>query len=119
MEIEVDDLKIGYQEIIRFINLTNNQNIQSNTFRAMATPDGASYVIIYQWSDPMTRTFNDKEEAFYIDNVNENNMEKARSIFVDVYQELNDAYNEDYEQDYNMSELVNNTIKKYNSAKQR
>ncbi len=119
MEIEVDDLTVGYQEVIKFINLTNDQNRPAPTFKAMATPDGASYIIIYQWSDAMTKTFNDREEAFYIDNVNEGNMEKAKNMFSDVYNALFEEYEKDPEQEFNMTELVNNIINKYSESKHK
>ena len=53
----------------------------------MQTPDGASYVLIYQWIDPLAREFNDKEEAFYIDGINENNATKAKKICKNKYNE--------------------------------
>ena len=119
MEIIIDDLTIGYQQIISFANFQNDKFENASTFKAMATQDGTSYIIIYQWSDPSTKTFNDREEAFYIDGINESNVEKAKGIFFDVFNGLQNAFKENPNQKYDITELVNNVIKNYSESKKR
>ena len=114
MEIKVDDMTIGYQTRISFSYLQDDDFHHVSTFKRMATRDGSSYVIIYQWANPMSKTFNDSEEAFYIDNINENNKEKAIEIFNEVFEGLQNAFMENRNQVYDMTELVNSIINKKN-----
>lgn len=117
MERKLDDLTIGYQERIDFSKFVDNNHQHESTFRLMATPDGKSYVIIYQWIDPMKKIYNDKEEAFYIDGINEDNKEKAKNIFLDVHDGLQSAFQEDPNQVFETTPLVEETISKYSNSK--
>lgn len=117
MERELDDLILGYQEEVDFGIMQDDAFHHSSTFQAMKTPDDASYVIIYQWADPLSKTFNDKEEAFYIDGVNDGNREKAQAIFEKVYRGLQDAFKEDPNQVFKVEELVNNILDEKKDSK--
>ena len=110
MEKKIDDLTLGYQEEINFSTLQDDGFHHSSTFKAMSTPDEASYVIVYQWADPDTRTFNDQDEAFYIDGVNDNNREKAVDMFKKVYKGFQEAFEEDPNQVLKVEELVNEAL---------
>ena len=115
MEIELDDLTLGFQEHIDFSQMLNDFNQHISTFQKMQTPDGASYVLIYQWIDPIAKEFNNREEAFYIDGVNVSNGEKALKIFDEVYNELEKEYEKDPDQLYHMTKLISKIANNYSS----
>ena len=111
MEINVEDLTIGYQEKIDFSKLRDDANEHSASFLKMANRSQTSLVIVYQWVDEITKTYDDRSEAFYIDNVNDENREKAIRIFTDVYDGLQLAFEEDPNQNFEMAPLVETTVK--------
>ena len=113
MEKRFEDLTLGYQEKIDLSKLIGTNNHPANTFKRMSTPDGSSFVLIYQWANSLAKTYNDREEAFYIDGVNDENKDKAISIFCDVCDSLDNAYSEDNTQTIDMIELVNEVIEKH------
>ena len=117
MEIKVDDMTIGYQTKISFSNLRDYNNSHVSTFKKMATQDGSSYVIIYQWVDSMSKTYYDREEAFYIDNINENNREEATRIFNEVFEELQKAFMEDSNQVYDLTNFINSVVSEKNKTR--
>ena len=114
MEIELDDMILGAGEIIDFSLLTDYGHRPCASFQVMTTPKKDSLVITYCWMNSFTRTFNDREEAFYIDNVNDENRERAQEIVKNVYETLIEEYNRDSKQKYNIQEYVVNT---YGSSK--
>lgn len=111
MELNIDDLTVGYQEKIDFSKLRDDAGEHSSTFLKMANRERTSYVIVYQWVDEITKTYNDREEAFYVDNVNEENREKAEKMFREVYDGLEAAFQENPNQNYEMNQLVETTVK--------
>ena len=113
MEIVLDDLVIGYQPIINFKNMRDDYNRHTSTFKLMSSSDNKTYVIVYQWVDNLCMMYNDMEEAFYIDGINSDNYNKARSIVLDIYMELAEAFNNNPNQLFNMESLVNDTINHY------
>lgn len=120
MEIEFNGMKIGYAQYINFRDICNDSNEHVPNFKLMATPDGFSYVIIYQWAnadDPFHKVFNDKEEAFYIDGVDFSNKEMATGIFLDVREGLLQAFASDPNQVFMMEPLVTSVLQKYSNSK--
>lgn len=122
MEIQLDDMTLGFSQEILFRDLRNENFIHYPSFKLMATKDGKSYVITYLWmndDNPNHKVFNDREEAFYIDGVNEENKDKATQIFMGVYNGLLKAFAEDSYQVFKMEPLVGSVIEEYTNPKHR
>ena len=113
MEIQLDDMTLGFQEEIIFRDLRNEGFMHYPSFKLMATSDGKSYVITYLWmndDNPNHKVFNDREEAFYIDGVTEENKEKATKIFLAVHEGLLKAFEENPYQIFEMEPLVRSVV---------
>lgn len=113
MERKLDDLTIGYAENIDFALLSDHSGHHAPSFELMATPDVSSLVITYTWVDGIAKTFNDKEEAFYIDGVTPENLEKAKEITLDVYALLQEAFKHCSNQLLDMDLLVEEVMQKH------
>lgn len=119
MEIQLDDMTLGFQEKIYFRDLRNEGFMHYPSFKLMATSDGKSYVITYLWmrdDDPYHKVFNDREEAFYIDGVTEENKDKATQIFLAVHRGLLQAFSEDPYQIFEMEPLVRSVVETYGKS---
>ena len=112
MNLQFQDMIIGCESSINLSLLHDNNNSHAFTFKLMTTPDKSSYVITYQYLDALSKTFNDKQEAFYIDNVNDSNRKKAEEIVVRVYSELKEAFDTNPNDTINMEELVTGILEK-------
>lgn len=120
MELDFNGMKIGFANYINFRDICDDNNAHVPNFRLMATPDGFSYVIIYQWANhdnPHNKVFNDREEAFYIDGVDFANKEVATGIFLDVHAGLLRAFASNPNQVFMMEPLVSSVINKYSNSK--
>ena len=110
MEIKYNGFTIGYQSFIDFSTMENTCCAHVCTLRLMKTPDGSSYVIAYTWVDPLSKTYDDKAEAFYIDGINKDNEEEAKEILFEVYNDLLEAYKENPYRMFNMNAYVKNNF---------
>lgn len=115
MEIEFKDLTIGYTDKVYFNLMENDSHKPDFTVRLMATEDQKSLVMIYQWVDHTVKKYSDREEAFYIDGLTPENFELAKNIFIDVYNELKMAYDENPNSIFDMTSCVEAVIEKYKS----
>lgn len=115
MELEFKDLKIGYSEKVYFNLMQSYDNRHVCTLKLMSTPNNESLVIIYQWVNNISKIFNDREEAFYIDQVTPENYELAKNIFFDVYNELKTEFSENPNLEFDMAPCVDKIIQKYKS----
>lgn len=113
MERKLDDLTIGYASNINFAALCDHSSHHVPSFKLMATPDLSSLVITYTWVDGIAMTFNDREEAFYIDGVTPENLEKAKEIILDVYDLLQEAFKHCSMQLLDMNLLVEEVMQKH------
>lgn len=117
MERKLDDLTLGYAETINFALLENHTGGHVPSFRIMATPDLSSLVIVYTWVDGISKTFNDREEAFYIDGVTPENLDKAKAIIEDVYKTLMECFDFCPNQLLCMESLVEEVVQKYTTSR--
>lgn len=117
MEKLFNDLTLGYAETVDFAKLCNHGGNHVPSFRRMATPDGTSYVIVYTWVDGIAKTFNDMEEAFYIDGINEENRERATEIFQEVFDLLMVAFAHCPNQLLMMEPLVEEVVQKHSQGR--
>ena len=108
MEIQFEDMTIGFIRNLSFRTMTSGSGHPGCSLTKMKTRDGSSFVITYSYVDGLSRTFDDRAEAFYIDGINEKNKEKAAQLFEAVYNDLVRRYNEDRTQTIDMQELVEN-----------
>ena len=93
--------------------MENNEGDHVCTLQLMASPDKKSLVIIYQWVNNLAKLYSDKEEAFYIDGVNDDNYESAKSIFIDVFTEMKAAYDANPNTEFEMASCVEGVLQKY------
>lgn len=113
MEFEFKGLTIGYAGKVYFNLMENDGRKHVCTLQLMATPNNESLVIVYQWVDNIAKRFDDKAEAFYIDGVTPENFELAKDIFLEVYNELQTAFKENPDSEYDMGPCVDAIMKKY------
>ena len=110
MEMQYEDMTLGFERELDFKIMTNGGDRPGCSLRKMKTRDESSYVITYSFVDALSKTFGDSAEAFYIDGINEGNREKAAALFNSVFDNLVRRYQEDNIQIIDMKELVDGVI---------
>ena len=109
---KIDELTMGYENKIDFTIICNDDKDEC-PFKLLIKPDKTSLSIIYKWINETVNMFNDREEAFYIDDISPLNFELAKSIASKVYDELKNEYYKDNNQVFNMKECVNKILLNY------
>ncbi len=112
-ERELNGLTIGYKNSIDFNNLCDDNNHHTFTFQKMKTKDNSFLVLVYQWADRFSKTFNDQEEAFYIANIDAEKYEMADEIIFKVYVKIRNAFYCDNFKIFDLASCVDDVLKDY------